>query len=298
MTTTQHISKLAFCFFVWLGVGVLHAAQESAGTTDFQPLELEPATGSLSEEEVLSSGLLSGGSLDREGAAAMFEAARKQYDSANYDSAVYLYEGILADGYNDFALHYNLGNAHYKNRATAPAILHYERAARLAPGDPNVQHNLDLARLRQQDKRIEPLPRHIFHRFWRGWTGIFSQAGWALLSMGSAWLLLSGLALLWWSASLFWRRGGLGLVLMAVLLLGFSLSGGFGRKKFDQRDRAVIIMAPSAVLKSAPNTESTDLYILREGFKLQLLAYEEDWSEVSLPDGNTGWIVSEAVEEI
>ncbi len=281
--------------------GAGDAAEVLGHSAEYLELETEMDSGGLEAERDFASVKESGSrgvKADRQQAVALFEAARQQYDAGNYDSAVHLYEAILVMGYSDFSLHYNLGNAHYKNRATAPAILHYERAARQSPRDPSVQHNLELARLRQQDKRIEPLPRHVIHRFWRGWTGLFSQADWALISMGSAWLILIGLALIWWSASLVWRKGGLSLVLLSVLMLGFSLSGGFGRKKFDQRDRSVIIMAPSAVLKSAPNTESTDLYILREGFKLQLLAYDKEWAEVSLPDGNTGWITREAVEEI
>ena len=65
----------------------------------------------------------------------------------------------------------------------------------------------------------------------------------------------------------------------------------------------MVVMAPSIVLKSAPTESSTNLYILREGYKLQLLdALDSEtgttWLQLGLADGNVGWARAGAVEEI
>jgi len=229
---------------------------------------------------------------------AQFEEARKLYDSGRFDSAAALYEGLLALGYRDFALHYNLGNAYFKAGQLGPSILNYERARLLEPRNPNLLHNLDLAYLRQADKRIEPLPQNFFSRTWTAWIRLFSQSAWALLTVALAWMVLGGLALFWWSAGLNGRRAGLFIVLAGITGLLLGLSGAFGRQHLDNRERYAIIMAPSALLKSAPSTESTDLYILREGFKLQVTSQTGDWAEVMLPDGNVAWVDASSIETL
>lgn len=235
---------------------------------------------------------------DRDQLSARFEEARSLYDGGQYDSAAAIYEGFIEQGYRDFALHYNLGNAHFKAGNLGPCILHYERARLLAPKDRDVLHNLEMAYLRQADKRMEPLPRHFFNRTWTGWISLFSQTTWAWLTLGMAWTVLAGFLLIWWSAQLLWRRVGLTVVFAAVFGLLLALSGAVGRRSFDARERYAIIMAPSTVLKSAPSEESTDLYILREGFKLKIANQTADWVEVMLPDGNVAWVQANSIEAI
>jgi tetratricopeptide (TPR) repeat protein len=237
-------------------------------------------------------------STDPEVLSAQFEEARKLYDLGQYDSAASVYEHLLALGYRDFALHYNLGNAYFKAGHLGPSILHYERALLLEPKNPSLLHNLDLAYLRQADKRIEPLPRHFFSRTWSAWTSLFSQTAWAWMTVALAWMVLGGFALLWWSEGLSGRRAGLFTLLAGFVGLLLALSGAFGRQQLDKRERFAIIMAPSALLKSAPSAESTDLYILREGFKLQVISQTGNWVEVMLPDGNVAWVDDSSIETI
>jgi tetratricopeptide (TPR) repeat protein len=227
-----------------------------------------------------------------------FELARAHYDAARYEEAAALYESLLDEGYNAFALHYNLGNAHYQLGNTGPSILHYEKARRLEPNNPNLLHNLELANLRQQDKRIEPLPRNVFERSWSSYTGLMSQRNWSLATLAVAWAFLACLALYGFSRSIGLRRTGLLLSASCIVLLVLSLLGTLGRMRWDASQQFGVIMSPSAVLKSAPNISSTDLYILREGFVLRLGQQSGDWWEVSLPDGNLGWIEARQLTEI
>ncbi|MCS5624185.1 MAG: SH3 domain-containing protein, partial [Candidatus Marinimicrobia bacterium] len=59
-----------------------------------------------------------------------------------------------------------------------------------------------------------------------------------------------------------------------------------------------VLMQTNAYIKSAPSTQSEDLFILHEGTKVQLLEVFNDWTKIRLSDGMIGWLESQAVEEI
>ena len=66
---------------------------------------------------------------------ASIKEAEVAYTKEDYATAIQLYEGLLKNNGESAAIYYNLGNAYYKNGQIAPAILNYERALLLQPGD-------------------------------------------------------------------------------------------------------------------------------------------------------------------
>ncbi|HSM59345.1 MAG TPA: tetratricopeptide repeat protein, partial [Longimicrobiales bacterium] len=88
----------------------------------------------------------------------IFREGSRLSQEGQYQAALEAWERIREAGYESAALHFNLGNVHFKLGHLGPAILEYERAERLAPGDQDVAENLRLARSVTADD-IEPLPR-------------------------------------------------------------------------------------------------------------------------------------------
>src|SRR5512141_279622 len=74
-----------------------------------------------------------------------FEQGNEAYQQGKMSEAVEIYESILRNGYLSGPLYYNLGNAYYRAGNIPRAILNYERALRLMPGDEDLHHNLQLA---------------------------------------------------------------------------------------------------------------------------------------------------------
>ena len=74
----------------------------------------------------------------------LFDSANSAYQDGNYTLAIEGYENILSE-HMHFESEYNLGNAYFKTQSWGPAILHYERAARLSPGNSDLKANLTLA---------------------------------------------------------------------------------------------------------------------------------------------------------
>ena len=83
-----------------------------------------------------------------------FVKANEAYASKDFEKAIALYEEIVAGEKHSAALYYNLANAHYQQGALAPAILNYERALHLQPGDEETLHNLKLAQQKLVDRYL------------------------------------------------------------------------------------------------------------------------------------------------
>ena len=104
----------------------------------------------LSKTSVVVAFLVAASCLD---AAAMATKANadKAYAAEHYQQAIADYEELLKQGANA-DIYYNLGNAYYRTNNLTRAIINYERAALLAPGDADVRFNLQLARSKTIDK--------------------------------------------------------------------------------------------------------------------------------------------------
>ena len=87
---------------------------------------------------------------------AAIKEAEAAYTKEDYGKAIELYEGLLNSYGESAEIYYNLGNAYYKANKIAPAVLNYERALLLDPGDKDIRFNLQLAQQKAVDK-IEPI---------------------------------------------------------------------------------------------------------------------------------------------
>jgi tetratricopeptide (TPR) repeat protein len=77
---------------------------------------------------------------------ATLDAANRDYAGGNYEEAARLFQQIIdAQGYSA-PICFNLANAEARAGHVGLAILNYERARYLAPGDADIDHNLQLAR--------------------------------------------------------------------------------------------------------------------------------------------------------
>ncbi|HRF76416.1 MAG TPA: SH3 domain-containing protein, partial [Chitinophagales bacterium] len=73
---------------------------------------------------------------------------------------------------------------------------------------------------------------------------------------------------------------------------------GLGRNSFDNKYQFAIVMAPSAIVKSEPSENSTNLFLLHEGIKLKLMRNDEGWTEIKIPNGEIGWIKSDEITAV
>ena len=225
-----------------------------------------------------------------------FEQANQVYRNGDYQKAAQMYEQIFTNGYEHPALYYNLGNAYYKQKEYPSAILNFERAKRLAPSDEDIDHNLHLADLHVIDK-IEPVPQLFLIDWWRAAMNLFTTDGWAWLAISLLWgTVLLGSLLLVLRSELF-RRLLLLTCTITLFLSIFSFIGMYQRNIFESEQFA-IVFSQSVSVKSAPDPQSTDLFVLHEGVKAQVLDTVGDWKKIKLADGKIGWMQATGLQTI
>ena len=109
---------------------------------------------------------------------AAIKEAETAYTKEDYGKAIELYEGILKSNGDSPEIYYNLGNAYYKAGKIASAILNYERALVLDPGDADVRFNLQMARQKTVDK-IEPVDGFFLSRWFESIQNMGAADSWA-----------------------------------------------------------------------------------------------------------------------
>jgi hypothetical protein len=226
-----------------------------------------------------------------------FERGNTYYRAGEFERAVSAYETILNHGLTSPSLYFNLGNAYYRLGKIAPTILAYERALRMAPGDADIKHNLDLVNLKTVD-RIEPLPELFFVQWLQALSAFLPLQTTAWL-FSTCWILLfGGLAGLYVFAQPTVIRSlrAVGLVgLVLVIPLGILLT----TQVLQSRSRNDAVVTVSVVTaKTSPDAQSMDAFVVHEGLRVKLSDSVGGWVKVILPDGKVGWIRSQDCERI
>jgi tetratricopeptide (TPR) repeat protein len=226
-----------------------------------------------------------------------FEQANQLYRNGEYQKAAMMYEQVLKNGYENTALYYNLGDAYFKVQNISASILNYERAKRLAPHDEDVLYNLRLANLRVIDK-IEPIPHLFFIEWWQSFMNMLSSEGWAITAIISLWSALFFGSVFLLFHSLILQRIVFFLAIACVLISLLAFVGTFHQGQHERSQQHAIVFSPSVSVKSAPDAQSTDLFVIHDGVKVELLDAVGEWKKIRLSDGKVGWIAREMVRVI
>ena len=222
-------------------------------------------------------------------------ATKAEADSAyvrgQYQQAIAQYEELLKQG-ACADLYYNLGNAYYRTENIPEAVLNYERALLLSPGDRDIRFNLQIARSKTFDK-IVPESEMFFVTWYRSLVSLMSVDGWA----NTAPIIL--LLVYLFSEKLWLRKAGFfGGVALLVLFVVANIFAWQQKEELLHR-KGAIIFAPAVTVKSTPAANGTDLFILHEGTKVDITdGSMKDWKEIRIADGKEGWIESKHIRVI
>lgn len=223
--------------------------------------------------------------------------ADSAYTEGNYQKAIQLYDSLLQQGVST-ELYYNLGNSYYRMDDITHAVLYYERALMLSPGDEDVKFNLQMARSKTIDK-IVPESEMFFVSWYRSLTSLTSVDGWAHVALVSLALAVV-LALVYLFSEPIWLRklGFFGACFVLVLFVLGNLFA-FSQKSEHEHKRGAIIMESAVNVKSTPAQNGTDLFILHEGTKVVIVDDSmREWKEVRVADGKRGWLEAKQIEVI
>ncbi len=211
------------------------------------------------------------------------------FTSGSYREALDIWTDIYNTGYRSANLYYNIGNAYFKLDDIPDAILFYERACLLKPGDENINYNLQIARTLVVD-RFQEIPELFFIK-WYNFIALYRSANdWARTSLVSFVLFLLFLSLYIYSSKYRHKVAGFWLAVLFFILTVTSSAFAFRNKTLVYDSHKAIISSPLVSGKSSPDNSGTDLFVLHEGTKVSVEDEVGEWYEIRLSDGNKGWV--------
>lgn len=240
--------------------------------------------------------------------AAEFEQALREFDEGQqlpaeqadrarrlFRSAARRLGNIAASGVRNGYLEYNLGNCHLQSGDVGRAVLHYRRAQLLIPRDPLLADNLALARSRCLTQ-IPPARRDAVMRSLFFWHYRTSEAQRAVVGAG-CYVLAFGFL----SARSFVRRRWLTVLaaIAAAVSLAFAGSIVTGRW-FERNEPAAVVTAMDVPVYKGPGPGYQKQFEqpLQPGVECVVKEQRDRWWRIELPDGNTGWVAAETIEQV
>jgi len=225
------------------------------------------------------------------------ERADSAYAQEHYQQAIADYEALLKSGVSA-DIYYNLGNAYYRTDNITKAILNYERALLLSPGDDDIRFNLQMARSKTIDK-ITPQSEMFFVTWYHSLVNLMSVDAWARTALFTLAIAIV-LVLLYLFSDRMWLRklGFFGALALVIVFLLSNLFAFQQKHKLTHRTGAIVITSAAAV-KSTPSKNGTDLFILHEGTCVTMTDQSmREWKEIRMADGRKGWIETRQIETI
>ena len=218
--------------------------------------------------------------------AASLDDAHRAFAEGNYRESTQDYRAVLSEkGYSAPVL-FDLGNSLFREGNLAQAILAYKRAQFLAPVDPDIAANLQVAQKQAGVAVTEP-------QWSDKLTGLISASGWAWLGF-AAWSILC--------VSLFLRRilpRQRSLLLLSGMAAALVLATAIAAIFFSARElnQAVVVEKNAAALISpfpAAQTEFTPA----PGETVTVQKAYNDFLLVTDRAGHSGWIAKGQIEPV
>jgi hypothetical protein len=173
---------------------------------------------------------------------------------------------------------YNLANSYARAGKPGLAVLNYERAALLAPNDPDITANLEYVRAAAH---VAQRPRSRLARIaqvvspsWAAWTGV---VGIILVGFGMAATRIA--------ARFRWAR--IGGILIGAALIALSASNAV---LLWPRMHEAVVLIDQAPVRVSPVPMGDTAFVLPEAETVTIVAEHEDFALVRTRSGLSGWI--------
>jgi len=225
------------------------------------------------------------------------QEAEHYYAETKYDSAALAYQKVLDAGYHSAELYYNYGNAFYKQNDIPSAILYYEKALKLDPSNENVLFNLKLANTRIKDK-IEAVPQLFFIRWYVSLYNMYSVDNWAKVALVLFSIFALFILFYFLGKHVYMRKLGFYFGLIFLFLSLASLFLTYKKNTSQKEQEGAIVFYPAVTVKSSPNANGVDLFVIHEGTKLQIIDKVGQWCEIKIANGSIGWIEVKTIQLI
>jgi tetratricopeptide (TPR) repeat protein len=218
-----------------------------------------------------------------------FVRALEVFDSAkspaDYRESAALLESLLADGYRNGAVYYNLGNAYFRAGEYGRAIAAYRKAKPYRPRDAYLEANLRQALATAPGHLPEPPAPWWSHvLFWTGWLSFPEKAYSAFAGYVLA-AIIASVAVLLRRPQAYWLSAML--VLLAAIL---SVDAGLSFTELTSSRHGVVTHETIARKGIGKDYEPAFDQPLKDGAEFTVLSENGDWIFGHFEGIGDGWL--------
>lgn len=226
----------------------------------------------------------------------LFYEANAYYEKQDYAKAVETYIKILDMGFESGNLYYNIGNSFFKLDKIGYAVLYYERAKILIPGDKDLKSNLEYVRSLVEDGSFYETTQNLLVKIIKT---PFSGIDLNILAIAVFILYILLVIFLLFkitNPTTAKKAAALYLIILAAFL--FSLAAIVMRYYDEEVLKYGIVIQEEDECKYEPIEKATTYYKVYEGERVELLQTRNGWQKIRRADGKIGWIKKGTLEEI
>ncbi len=214
-----------------------------------------------------------------------FTAANERQLDGDLRGAIQLYESLRKRGVTGPDLLFNLGNAYARNDQPVEAVIAYERALRLAPGDPDILANLAIVRGRLAPSGAEAAAGETPDAPLTVADALVPVVT-VLPPLLVASLILIGNGLFW--AAWWFKQTRIALATAGTMIGAVGLMMMFAHVVVASDEIAIIHAATP--LREGPRPQFREVGVAPPGTRVRILDQNGAWREVQRNDGTTGWV--------
>ena len=223
----------------------------------------------------------------------LLDSAKENYATGNFKTAIQHYQSILNKGLISPDIYYNLGNCYFRNGQLGRSILYYEKGLKLDPSHENASFNLALAKTKRLDK-FDEVPQFSFDIVLIGLNKYISHNHISIL--GSILIIFAASGFIYAKKIKIKKFINLArITASAGLLITFI---AWKQQSAINNYKSGIVVAKLSNIFSEPNPNSTLLFEIHEGVKLEIISESNGWINIKTPDNQVGWIDENTIENI
>jgi tetratricopeptide (TPR) repeat protein len=224
-----------------------------------------------------------------------FLSACEYYDKGEYQKAIQNFTDIIHMGLHSPEVYFNLGNSYYLSGDTARAILNFERARLLSPGDADIIRNAEAAYsgTRHRDTRrkmvllmpsavqrvLDRMPIHlvVIYCNFLCWSFVLAFIRALKLSKGKK-ILLAPVA--------------------AILFFFVIINVAYAYNRITYENSSAVVMVDIIDARLKPFVDSDIVFPATMGMKVRIVSQTSQWYKIERPDRKGGWVPRVVVERL
>jgi hypothetical protein len=94
------------------------------------------------------------------------------------------------------------------------------------------------------------------------------------------------------------RKAAFWVGIVFVVLAASSFSISYSKYNILSKHTEAIVFDPTITVKSSPNKLGKDLFVIHEGTKVYILEEINDWANIRIANGSSGWMPLSSVRRI